>query len=180
MCPCEECGFEVDGVPFAATVSLVAGFPRVAARMLRGAPELDLRRNPRPVMWSALQYAVHTGEALSWYRARIHRVLTEPEPRLLPFDWDAACRSGRYHERATGQVLVDLDHSAAAFVAELNGLEPSKRLRCGIGSDGSPRSIEELARRAAHEAAHHARDIAAVLDEVGVSRAGGSSASVAL
>lgn len=166
MRTCPECGFKGNQVAPAATVSLVADLPMTAAQLLRGAIESTVRCRPDPEVWSALEYAAHTGEAIQWYHARIRRALTEQQPQLLPFDWDAACRDGRYRDRTTSQVLADVDGSCAALAAELRSISPSNWQRCGTGSDGSTRSVAQLARRAAHEAVHHSLDIRTVLRAV--------------
>lgn len=95
---CHVCGFEGDATPIAEAIGAVAGFPGVVGGLLGGTYDGALRRRPSPHVWSALEYTAHTGETVAWYQQRIERVLTEEQPQLLPFDWDAACEQGRYRD----------------------------------------------------------------------------------
>lgn len=166
MDSCEECGFEGDQVALTVAIHALAEFPAIASELLLDASEGSLRRPPRPGAWSPLEYGAHIGEAVEWYHARISRALTHHQPRFLPFDWDAACRERRYNERATPRVIADVERSCASLAADLRVLPPPDWQRFGIGSDGSRRSVAELARRAAHEVVHHSQDMSAGLHEL--------------
>jgi Mycothiol maleylpyruvate isomerase N-terminal domain len=165
MSICEECGFASD-TDLASAVRFVAEFPLVATELLADVSDRLLRTRPHPQVWSALEYAAHTGEALSWYHDRIRRIMSEQEPQLTGFDWDVATDEARYHNRSTSQVLNEVSISCTQLAEDLARLRPSDWRRFGWGSDGSPRSIAELTTRAAHEAVHHAYDICVVLGDV--------------
>jgi hypothetical protein len=110
-------------------------------------------------VWSPLEYAVHTTSALDFYTDRIERVLIHDEPQLAAFDFNAACENERYNERDADDALAALARAAQRLAAVLAPLTPEQWQRRGVGSDGDERTVNLLARRAAHEVQHHALDV---------------------
>lgn len=154
---CAECGYDWAGLPEDA-VAVVSGLPAELAGLV-DEPDVRLRARPAPEVWSPLEYVAHTGDAIGWYAQRIHRVLTEDRAALAAFDWDAYTESQRYRDRRLEDVLDEVAESCAAFVARLADQPEAMWAREGVGSDGQPRSVAQLAHRAAHEARHHLRDL---------------------
>jgi hypothetical protein len=144
-------------------VEVVGGFPD---RLLEVGLRDDGRLRTRPAagVWSPLEYVAHTGDAIGWYGERIARVLTEDRPRLRAFDWDAHTVAQNYHERRLADVLASVRDTCADLAAVLGALTDPEWERAGVGSDGSPRTVAQLADRAGHEAHHHLGDIAHGLD----------------
>lgn len=161
---CAECGYDWDGLPEDA-VAVVRGLPAELSRLVGGLGDDDerLRARPAPSVWSPLEYVAHTGDAIGWYSRRIHRVLTEDRAVLEAFDWDAFTESQRYRDRRLGDVLDEVGKGCAAFAAMLADRSAATWQREGRGSDGQPRTVAQLAHRAAHEARHHLRDARAGL-----------------
>lgn len=157
MTTCTECRYSWGGSPEHA----VGDFPDQLSRLLRGVRDSDgwLRARPAAEVWSPLEYLAHTGDAIGWYAARISRILTEDRPCLDPFDWDAHTAGQRYHERHLTDVLATVRGTCAGLTAGLQALTATEWARQGIGSDGSVRTVAQLADRAGHEAHHHLRDI---------------------
>ncbi len=157
---CGECGYDWDGLPEDA-VAVVRGLPAELSRWVGelGDDDERLRARPAPEVWSPLEYVAHTGDAIGWYAQRIHRVLTEDRAVLEAFDWDAYTESQRYRDRRLEDVLDEVAERCAAFVATLADPTAARWAREGVGSDGQPRSVAQLAHRAAHEARHHLRDL---------------------
>jgi hypothetical protein len=143
---------------------VIGGFPDHLSRLLLGVGDSDgrLRARPAAEVWSPVEYMAHTGDAIAWYAGRISRVLKEDRPALDPFDWDAHTAAQRYRERRLTDVLATVRGSCAGLAAELGTVTAWERE--GIGSDGTPRTVAQLADRAAHEARHHLRDIELGLD----------------
>jgi hypothetical protein len=163
---CTECGYNWGGPPERAVV-VIGGFPDHLSRLLLGLRDSDgrLRARPAAEVWSPLEYLAHTGDAIAWYAERINRVLNEDRPALAPFDWDAHTATQRYHERRLTDVLATVRGTCASLTAELGTVTAWERE--GTGSDGTPRTVAQLADRAAHEARHHLRDIELGLCERG-------------
>ena len=157
---CAECGYEWGGPPGDA-VAVIGGFPDQLSRLVvdLGLEDGDgrLRARHGAGVWSPLEYMAHTGDAIGWYAGRITRVLSEDRPALEPFDWDAYTAAQRYHERRLVDVLAGVRATCAGLAAELGSV--TAWAREGTGSDGSARTVAQLADRAAHEAHHHLRDI---------------------
>jgi hypothetical protein len=139
--------------------------PRRAATLRRGAART--RRTPpaapAPATWSALEYTVHTTEGLRFYAHRISKVLAEDRPQLHALHVDEACERDRYNDRA----IADAEHALSAVTAELgqmlDDISPSDWWRVGMGIDGDERTVDMLARRAAHEVQHHELDVERIL-----------------
>lgn len=83
------------------------------------------------------------------------------------FDWDAHTATQRYHERRLTDLLATVRGTCASLTAELAALTVTAWGREGTGSDGSARTVAQLADRAGHEAQHHLRDIELGLDAPG-------------
>ena len=168
---CAECGFDWDGLDSAALPAAIRALPgRFAKPLTRFLPGEDgaelLRARPEAAVWSALEYAAHTRDAVELYDQRIARVLTEDRPRLAPFDPDAACEERRYSEEVPGEVLAGFERVAAAAADRLEALDPRGWERVGVGSSGEDRTVLVLARRMVHEGHHHLLDIGRVLRRV--------------
>jgi DinB family protein len=158
---CDECGF-TDTSP---AVAILAD----AGDRFRDALTRDvsvLRRRPAPSVWSALEYAAHTRDALDFYASRIERVTSEDRPALEPFDADRLCEERGYRTEDPVDALATLDAAAARLVVLLRGLGDDQWSRVGIGTDGGIRTVHVLAARAAHEVHHHLVDFDQVLTAV--------------
>lgn len=162
MTRCQECNYDWVGPP-QQVITTIAALPTSVSRLLTGIGIADasgqLRTRPAAVTWSPLEYLAHTSDAIDWYAHRINRLLTENRPTFEPFDWDAHTVSQRYRDRHLDDVLDVVKRSCARLAAVLAGLTAADWKREGTGSDGQPRTITQLAHRAAHEAQHHLHDI---------------------
>jgi len=149
---CAECYFDWDDEDPARIIAIVRDAPQYFATATS-------RVRPVPTELSPLEYAVHTTSALDFYTDRIERVLTQDEPQLAAFDFNAACENERYNERDADDALAALARAAPRLAAVLAPLTPEQWQRRGVGSDGDERTVNLLARRAAHEVQHHALDV---------------------
>ena len=165
MSPCVECGFDFAPGPDAGP--LVESFGGSVHVLFDAAPRVQLVERPEPGVWSALEYAAHTADAVGWYCDRVELVLAAPGVQLAPKDWDLATDTADYSHRSTERVLTDLRAAGARFARMRRGLDKSALARCGVGSDGSARSVEQLVARAVHEAVHHEQDIRQGLARLG-------------
>jgi hypothetical protein len=145
LADCAECGFAWAAASRAEVLAIIRSAPKRFTAQLSGHDLTTLRRRPTPTTWSALEYTVHMGPGLQFYADRITRVLAEDEPALAAYDFTEACDRDRYNERD---------------VAAL----PEAWQRVGIGSEGDRRTVDLLARRAAHEVQHHLLDVHRVLE----------------
>jgi DinB superfamily len=155
---CRECGFDWDRQPpgICADVRSVATWPALA-------DTAQVRTRPERRVWSALEYAAHTRDALRFYDERIVRALTEDRPQLHAYGFDEACERLQYNTEAPETACAQLTEQALVLARRLEQLDEDAWSRVAIGSQGGERTVLELARRAAHEARHHAQDIRRVL-----------------
>jgi hypothetical protein len=170
MARCSECGYDWDTEP-PRLVEQLRVFPdryrTPLTRFLAGEdPERLVRTRPAPGVWSALEYAAHTRDALGFYAARVERVLAEHHPRLTPFDFDAASDERRYNELEVTHVVDELGTAADRLAARLEPLDAGEWQRTAVGSGGDETTIVVLVRRAVHEGHHHLLDIGRVLRRV--------------
>jgi hypothetical protein len=166
MRACVQCGFAGAAAPAESAIQLVSGLPEAVTRMLARADAQTQRRRPAPDVWSPLEYVGHCVDVMTWYGERIGRLLTEDAPQLEPFDWDTHTRHRHYRNIRTEEILNRLGRSCKELTTLLCGLGPGDWKRTGTGSDGTARTVADLARRAAHEAVHHALDIRAGLEPI--------------
>jgi hypothetical protein len=159
---CAECGFNTPATPG----ELLRAIADAANRFCQAVPNEILaqaevlRRRPRPGVWSALEYLVHTGDSVGWYEQRIRAVLAEPGARLEAFDWDAACEDRGYNDSDPSVALHSVTAASESLRDVLATLAATDWATVGVGSsDGGPRSVSVLAQRAAHEIQHHLLDI---------------------
>ncbi len=165
---CEECGYDWDdATPADALRKYAERFPRPLSRFLSNEdPDVVLRTRPEPTVWSALEYAAHTRDALTFYAERIERVLSEDRPQLSAFGFEQAAEDRRYNEDDPATVAEALAKAGREMATRLDGLDESQWRRVGIGSEGDERTVLDLARRAAHEGHHHMLDVGRVLRHV--------------
>ena len=159
---CGECGFEWTAGG-AATIGTLRSFRIRFEGLAAAAADTDrreaLRARPAPGVWSRLEYAAHTRDAIGWYAQRIERVTREHRPRLRAFDWDAVCEERRYADEEPTAVVRALIGAAEDLADRLAALDDDAWNRVGIGSDGGERTVLDLALRAVHEGVHHLDDI---------------------
>ncbi len=120
-----------------------------------------VRLRPAEGVWSALEYAAHVRDVLSFYRERIERVLADTRPTLHA----VAFGSRPEEETANAEdptVVADRVSAEATALGDLLGrLDEGQWQRIGLSSDGSgaERTVRVLAERAVHDASHHLLDI---------------------
>jgi hypothetical protein len=156
---CAECGFEWSLERAAVTAVVLEAAGRLASALGPDAGTATwVTRRPAPGVWSPLEYVRHTGHGLGWYGRRIDQVLAEPGCRLEAGpDWD------RLLAESPGREAVDevaaVGRAARSLGHRLVGLTADDWETCGVGGNGGPRRVIDLARRAAHEVAHHQFDV---------------------
>ena len=155
---CAECGFDFE-VNTEAIAARSDALPIVVKELLELAPAGSIRRRPAPGLWAPVEYAAHIGEALNWYARRIERIVADDLPQLEPFDFDAAAEAGAYAQRGIHEVVADLTAACQRLASIVRSVSDAELRLCGVGSDGSRRTVASLLARADHEAVHHELDL---------------------
>ena len=163
---CDECGYDGDSLSNGELVEQLRGFARrYTAPLTRFLPNEDgatvLRRRPEPEVWSALEYAAHTRDALAFYVERIRRALVEDRPLFTAVGWSTQAEVRGWNEEDPGAVAATFGTTAEELAALLETLDAEQWRRVGLSSegDGAERSVRLLAERAVHEGNHHLLDI---------------------
>ena len=161
---CEECGFDWDETgPSELPTAIRDLGRRFTPPLTRFLPSDDadavVRARPAEGVWSALEYAAHTRDALRFYQGRIDRVLAEDRPQLEAWGHDEVAVRERYNEQDPAAVQVELADAATGLADVLDGVDAQAWQRVGLGIDGDERTVTVLARRALHEGVHHLLDV---------------------
>lgn len=67
---CKQCGFSWS-TPMPDAIRAIACFPERAVATLLTVPNGAVRTRPSSQVWSAIEYAAHTGDAIGWYHQRV-------------------------------------------------------------------------------------------------------------
>jgi hypothetical protein len=156
--------------PRDATVA-VRSFPRRYRALLSGFgtddddPDAAIRRRPGPATWSALEYTAHFADVLDAYGAAVRRIVVEDDPALSWPDPEPRVAERNFNAMNRAEVLGWLDLVCAHLAELLEGVRADDWTRTGR-IDGEEHSALQLVREAAHQGAHHLRDVERVLSRV--------------
>jgi hypothetical protein len=156
---CPECGFEAGAViaPQVSeeTLSLTAPWHTVLAGD-------DVRRRPRPGVWSPLEYACHVRDVCRVFEGRVQQLLTEDVARFANWDQDEAAVSGRYGEQDPAVVADELAEAAVAASRAFGKVGADDWDRRGVRSNGSEFTVLTLGQYLLHDLAHHLVDVGVI------------------
>jgi DinB family protein len=162
---CEECGWQAASVTPDNAESAVRDLGRryraPLTRFLPTDPDDLVRRRPSATTWSALEYAAHVRDVIALWGGTLHKLLSEDRPvvpRPDPSLADDYAAIGDYNA---------LDPAVTADELAANAERMARKIAT-IGTDQWDRVIvlgdEEMtalavARKVAHEGAHHLLDV---------------------
>lgn len=160
---CPACGLASDTISPGDALVAVRSFPRRYRALLTALdPEEDgqsvLRRRPAPGTWSAVEYTAHVADVLDELATAIRRVVVEDHPTVHTADPDQRAAEQRYGDWDAAEALFALEHACARLAEVLDRMDPGEWTRTGT-FDWGERDVLTLARIAAHEGAHHLRDV---------------------
>lgn len=162
MTACPGCGVDEDAIAVPDAIGAIRSFPRRYREALDAIPPGRLRARPDPDTWSVLEYAVHFREVLELLSLSLPIVVTEPDTRFPPIDVDEAAH--RRPDWVLDPVLAvrGIADAAAAIARQAESMPWSAWDRTfTIGETVHPASW--IVQHAAHEGAHHLRDIEQVV-----------------
>ena len=93
-------------------LTLLANAPRVILPLVHAIPLEVIKRRPRPNKWSAHEHACHLAEVHSLFFSRLEQMLSEPHPRIRPYDPDRDMTS---HDAL---LQVDLEQALTRFESD--------------------------------------------------------------
>ena len=169
---CDECGFVAETVSPSDAIVALRSFGRRWRGVMtlpEGEPDDVLRRRPAPDVWSALEYAAHTRDAVAFNGWAMDRALTEDNP---VFEWpDGELRHEVARAYADLEPAAVLDELAAncertAVKAEKVDAGDWRRPATLPDRDGGEVDAIWFLHHSVHEASHHLRDVQRVLETV--------------
>lgn len=70
---------------FSVVIETLERAPKIVLPLVREVPEAILKRRPKPGKWSAHEHACHLATIHPVMFARLDQMLTDPNPRILPY-----------------------------------------------------------------------------------------------
>jgi len=105
--------------------------------------EPELRVQPQPGKWSALQHVAHLARMHDIYLARVRRILTEEAPALPAYRAEQDDEGGGWEGLALAKILSRLHDRRAELVARLRDLSDEQWERVGRHSTFGPLTLAE-------------------------------------
>lgn len=154
---CPECGY-FSGAPGLADLPALAH--RIGRSWARLIPTITgAQARPKPVVWSALEYACHVRDVFGLARYRTQLMVDEDDPTFANWDQDATAVEQAYNSQDPVRVGTEIELAAAGFAAYLSPLPPAAWARIGRRSDGAVFSVESFTRYVLHDPVHHLMDV---------------------
>ncbi len=157
MANCPTCGVDESSISVHDGVDAVRTFPGRYRRALDGLTADQVTSDP-PGGWSVLAYVVHVGEVLERSGAALATVLDQPGAEISPLPDEA--RPPGLGTTDSASALDRIDRAAAGLVGAAAGVSGEAWTR-PFTLGGVSHDAGWLVRHAAHEGAHHLREIAA-------------------
>ena len=167
MSRCDECGYEYEDLSRAAATNAIRSLAAAHEAILTTVLAPRLREHARPGSWSALEYGCHVRDVLRFQRERVELAQAADNPVFASMRRDERAVQERYNDQDPTLVGAAVTARASELTAVLSGLADSGWLRAGLYPWPEPqiRTVEWVARRTAHELAHHLFDIRRLLGD---------------
>ena len=105
-----------------AVVSALENAPAIIIPLVREVPASILKRRPRPGKWSAHEHACHLAEVHPLFFSRLDLMLTEPAPRITPYDPDQDMEEDALLKVDLSEALDRFSHDRRRLVERLKEL----------------------------------------------------------
>ena len=119
----------------------------------------DVRRRPRPGVWSPLEYGCHVRDVFRLFERRLQLMLAEEDPLFANWDQDATAVAERYDEQDPALVAAELLEAAEVRASSFAALAEDQWDRPGRRSDGVAFTIRSFGRYLVHDPVHHLADV---------------------
>ena len=91
----------------------------------------DVRRRPRPEVWSPLEYACHVRDVFRLFDQRLGLMLAEDDPQFTNWDQDETAIADRYDEQDPAVVAGELAEAGERIAASFAAVRPDQWSRPG-------------------------------------------------
>jgi hypothetical protein len=163
---CADCGIDEAGISIPDAIGAIRGFPRRYREALDAVPPPRLRIRPDPDTWSVLEYAVHTREVLELLAGTLPIVVNEPGIRFPPIDVDESVKDRPDWVMDPNLAVRGITSAAQAIAEQAESMPWSAWDRTFFIGDNE-HAASWIVQHAAHEGAHHLRDIENVRRRLG-------------
>lgn len=154
--PCEECGFDPEGVtPDQVGPAVRETIPRWQSVLAR--PQVGERSNES--IWSGLEYAAHVRDVCKVFEDRLVLMLSRSNPKFADWDQDAAAIENDYGLQDPGKVSQELEGAALSVSAAFDAVVVDQWERQGVRSNGSIFTATTLGAYFLHDVLHHLHDV---------------------
>jgi hypothetical protein len=149
---------------YASILSQLAEMPSFLQHSLAGLPTELLQRLPEDDKSPLLEHVWHIRDCeTDLYGLRIHRVLRESRPNLVPVDVGVWPTEREYLQRDGNTAIAEFTALRNDLISDLSKLEESSISRVGIRFDGTEINILGLVEQVADHDRDHRWRIAAIL-----------------
>jgi len=163
--PCPVCGLEEARIGVDDAAAALRTFPRRYREVLEGVDDLTLRRRPDTTTWSMLEYAVHVREVLELLALGLPLVLTQARPVFPDLDPDEAAATRPASVMDREHALRGIAEGATTLADQID-VTPYAAWDRPFVLGEEERAARVIPQHAAHEGAHHLRDIERVREAV--------------
>jgi len=161
MAACPVCGFDEATLSLGDATDAIRTFARRYREALAGVADDLARQQPDPDTWSMLGYAVHAREVLELLGGSLPVVLNSSAAAFPPIDVDEVASGRPEWVLDTDLTLGGISISCEDLVEQITAVPLTGWDRPFTIGDAAYTAIW-IPRHAAHEGAHHLRDIARV------------------
>jgi hypothetical protein len=163
---CGTCGF--DGSSYSAS-SLLADIgnlgPRWRTLLIEAGHELRIQ--PRPGTWSAIEYAAHSRDITAIHVFGVEQALTGKEPTYPAIDADALIETAAVGYRDSDpKVVVDQLEVEARHLHDLASEAGAGSWDLGITIGDARSTVRRLLEHALHDSLHHLDDVQRGLNQL--------------
>jgi hypothetical protein len=156
--PCPVCGVDEARITVDDAGGALRTFPRRYREALEGVDGVTLARRPDTTTWSMLEYAVHVREVLELLAMTLPLVLEQAEPVFPAIDVDDATMHRPDWVMDPGLALDGITQACGTFVERIDAT-PYAAWDRSFAIGDTRHAARWLPQHAAHEGAHHLRDI---------------------
>jgi hypothetical protein len=158
MSACPDCGIDEAEISVPDAILAIRTFARRYREALADVPAEQLRTRPDADTWSVLEYAVHAREVLELLSMTLPIVLEHPDSHFPPIDVTEASATRPEWVLDADLALTGIQRACDALVARADATPVAAWDRpFTVGDDRHAASW--IVSHAAHEGAHHLRDI---------------------
>lgn len=155
---CPECGAQVGALRREVIAPMLRAAGAVWFDVLSNGGD-ELRRRPRPGVWSVGEYGCHARDVNRAFVIRLSKIRDEDDPVFANWDQDAFAIEDGYAAQDPGVVGTEIVEAGEELAEAFEGLTDGEWSRVGRRSDGAVFTAESLGRYLMHDVLHHLWDI---------------------